>query len=199
MLCEHLIKTNVLHICIGDQQPSKSLLWPRQVNAMRRIANQCHWSLEPRGFSPALIAMAKPWEDGEITANNVCWKETKTGLFTPNQSMLEKVQCSRWWETAGRFLYRCIFSSVSFFQHLHEVQFTQCVSEMCGPRFPFDLKYINRVEGLVFDCSWRNRCLKCWLQVRISCYGGSCNYSSIRSTPNPKNIQQWSLWTSINF
>lgn len=124
MLCEHLIKTNVLHICIGDQQPSKSLLWPRRVNAMRRIANQCHWSLEPRGFSPALIAMAKPWEDGEITANNVCWKKIKTGLFTPNQSMLEKVQCSRWWETAGRFLYRCIFSSVSFFQHLQEVQFT---------------------------------------------------------------------------
>lgn len=27
MLCEHLIKTNVLHIYIGDQQPSKSLLW----------------------------------------------------------------------------------------------------------------------------------------------------------------------------
>lgn len=28
MLCEHLIKTNVLQIYIGDQQPSKSLLWP---------------------------------------------------------------------------------------------------------------------------------------------------------------------------
>lgn len=27
MLCEHLIKTNVLQIYIGDQQPSKSLLW----------------------------------------------------------------------------------------------------------------------------------------------------------------------------
>lgn len=53
MLCEHLIKTNVLHICIGDQQPSKSLWWPRPVNAMRRIANQCQWSLEPRGFSLA--------------------------------------------------------------------------------------------------------------------------------------------------
>lgn len=68
MLCEHLIKTNVLHICIGDQQPSKSLSWPRRVNAMRRIANQCHWSLEPRGFSPALIAMTEPWEATEITS-----------------------------------------------------------------------------------------------------------------------------------
>lgn len=27
MLCEHLIKTNVLQIYIEDQQPSKSLLW----------------------------------------------------------------------------------------------------------------------------------------------------------------------------
>lgn len=27
MLCEHLIKTNVLQIYIGDQQPSKTLLW----------------------------------------------------------------------------------------------------------------------------------------------------------------------------
>lgn len=30
MLCEHLIKTNVLQIYIGDQQPSKSLLWLRE-------------------------------------------------------------------------------------------------------------------------------------------------------------------------
>lgn len=159
MLCEHLIKTNVLHICIGDQQPSKSLSWPRRVNAMRRIANQCHWSLEPRGFSPALIAMAKPWEDGEITAN-VCWKKTKIGLFTPNQSMLEKVQCSRWWEMAGRFFYisvcvlQCPFPAFAW-----GAVCSVCVaSAWLHPRFvapfSFDLKYINGVEGLVFDCSW---------------------------------------------
>lgn len=30
MLCEDLIKTNVLHVYIEDQQPSKSLPWPGQ-------------------------------------------------------------------------------------------------------------------------------------------------------------------------
>lgn len=178
MLCEHLIKTNVLHICIGDQQPSKSLSWPRRVNAMRRIANQCHWSLEPRGFSPALIAMAKPWEDGEITANNVCWKKTKIGLFTPNQSMLEKVQCSRWWEMAGRFLYQCIFSSVSFSSIcmrrcslLSVCSVSMTPSEICGPVFLQSQIHqqtesrrscLTAAGGILFGGFVETDCLKCW-------------------------------------
>lgn len=50
MLCEHLIKTNVLQIYIGDQQPSKSLLWPGKSMRLggRRInvtGHLCHRDL----------------------------------------------------------------------------------------------------------------------------------------------------------
>ncbi len=53
MLCEHLIKTNVLQIYIGDQQPSKSLLWLGE--SMQRGGSQinvaghlCHGDLIKR-------------------------------------------------------------------------------------------------------------------------------------------------------
>lgn len=96
-----------------------------------------------------------------------------------------------------------IFFSILFPAFAWGAVYSVCVASAwlhlrCVAPFSFDLKYINRVEGLVFDCSWRNCCLKCWLQVRISCYGGSCNYSSIRSSPNPKNIQTTMIIMNIN-
>lgn len=79
MPCEHLIKTNVLQIYIGGGGSAafKKSLVARPVNATRRTANQCRWSLTPHGFNQTWMLMITPGEDNEIMADIVSGKETK--------------------------------------------------------------------------------------------------------------------------